>query len=378
MKILGIILEINPFHNGHQYFIEEAIKMVNPDVVIAITSTSFTMRGDASLLTKFDKTKILLNNNVDLVVELPVAKTLNSADFFAYHSIEILSKFGITDLAFGIEDGRIDYLNKIIKLTNTKEFNDSLAINLDNRLSYKNAFSEAFNTVCFDNELITYLNKPNFTLALQYLKAIDKLNLSINVHPIKRIDNFYQNTSIDFMSAYTIREMLNNNQDVSKYLPYNPNILKTIDKPLLFNLIKYKFHIDRNIPQNHLITEGIDNYIINNLQGNNLDECINFLANKRYTKSRIKRIMISSLLNISSSYNQFEAYYRILGFNDNGRNYLKTLNENIKKTIKTTLKNDLSLTGQIELEATKLYDLLINNDLTIEEYKIPIKKENKQ
>ena len=117
MKVLGLILEINPFHNGHKFFIEESIKNSKPDIVIAITSTSFTMRGDVSLLTKFDKTKILLNNNVDLVIELPVIKTLNSADYFADQTVKTLIDFGITDLAFGIEDGKSDdYIKYTISL----------------------------------------------------------------------------------------------------------------------------------------------------------------------------------------------------------------------------------------------------------------------
>lgn len=377
MKILGLILEINPFHNGHQFFIEEAIKTVKPDVTIAITSTSFTMRGDISLLTKFDKTKLLLNNNVDLVVELPIAKTLNSADYFAYHSIEILSKLGITDLAFGIEDGRIDYLNQILKIINTNEFQDALTNNISKTISYKNAFSRTFSKVSNNIELTEYLNKPNFTLALQYLLAIQKLNLNINIHPINRTDNFYNDSSVLFKSAFNIRSMLENNLDISSYIPYDSNIIKTINKDLLYKLIKYKFLVDQNINQNHLITEGIDNYIINNFTGNNIDECLNNLANKRYSKSRIKRIMISSLLDIPSSYNQFEEYYRILGFNNTGRTYLNTLPKNLKNVLKTTLKNETSKTGLIELQATKLYSLLINEDINLQELQIPIKKENK-
>lgn len=375
MKILGVILEINPFHKGHKYFIEQAVKEVNPDVVIAITSTSFTMRGDVSYLSKFDKTKILLNNLVDLVVELPVSKTLNSADFFAYHSIEILSKLGITDLAFGIENGKNELLNKIVELTNTSEFEKELRFSKAKMLSYKNAYADAFSKLTSDNELIEYLNKPNFTLAIQYIKAINKINPNITIHPISRIDNFYENNSSTFISAYTLRNLIDNNEDFNIHLPYNQSLIQKVNKELLFDLIKYKFLIEQNIPKNHLINEGIDKYIINNFNGNNLEECLNNLANKRYTKSRIKRIMISSLLNIDETYNQFESYLRILGFNHKGKTYLNSLPKNIKNELKTTLKNDSSITGQIELQSTKLYSLITGIDLNLEEFKIPIKKE---
>ena len=83
MKVLGIVIEANPFHNGHKYFIDKCIEQLNPNLVIAITSTSFTMRGELSLLNKFDKSKILLDHGVDIVIELPFSQAVQSADFFA-------------------------------------------------------------------------------------------------------------------------------------------------------------------------------------------------------------------------------------------------------------------------------------------------------
>lgn len=375
MRILGIILEINPFHKGHKYFIEEAIKTVKPDLVIAITSTSFTMRGDVSYLSKFDKTRLLLDNLVDLVLELPVAKTLNSADFFAYHSIEILSKLGITDLAFGIENGKNDILSKIVEITNTIEFENELSSSISKKLSYKIAYTEALTKVTNNQELVEYFNKPNFTLAISYINAIKKINKNIKIHPINRVDNFYNDSSLDFISAYNLRGLIEKNLDFSVHLPYNIEYIQKVDKTLLFNLIKYKFQIQQNIKPNHLITEGIDKYIINNFKGESITECLNNLANKRYTKSRIKRILISSLLDIDNTYNQFEEYYRILGFNNKGRIYLNNLPKELKNKLKTSLKNDSSVTGKIELQATKLYSLLTDYDFIIDEFKIPIKKE---
>ena len=246
MKVLGLILEINPFHNGHKFFIEESIKNSKPDIVIAITSTSFTMRGDVSLLTKFDKTKILLNNNVDLVIELPVIKTLNSADYFADQTVKTLIDFGITDLAFGIEDGKSDELYKIYDIIKSQEFNNYLNNTINNHLSYKENYSIAFNNFCNDPNLTSYLDKPNFTLALQYLTSITKYNKDITIHPITRIDNYYNNDEIQYKSAYNLRKMINNNEDISNYIVYNPNLIQKINYDLLLNLIKYKFLIDNN------------------------------------------------------------------------------------------------------------------------------------
>lgn len=380
MKVLGLILEINPFHKGHQYFINEAIKQCNPDVTIAITSTSFTMRGDVSLISKFDKTNILLDNNVDLVVELPVCKTLNSADFFADQTVKTLSKFGITDLAFGIEDGKKDELLSIFNIINSDEFNKLIKNNINNEISYKKTFSEAFLKVSNNDKLLKYLEKPNFTLALQYIKAIQKYNKNIIIHPITRIDNYYNNDDeVTFKSAYTIRQMIKNGEDISNFIACNLNTIQNVDYNKLFSLIKYRFLIDnKNIKEIHLISEGIENYISKNLSYNTLNECLENLNNKKYTKSRFMRIFINSLLNITNNYNLNSEYYRILGFNKNGQNYISTLPETFKKLIKTTLKNDLSETTVYELNATKLYSELTNKDFYNLEFKIPIKKENEK
>lgn len=378
MKVLGLILEINPFHKGHQYFINEAIKKCNPDITIAITSTSFTMRGDVSLITKFDKTNILLNNNIDLVVELPVCKTLNSADFFGDQTVEILNKFGITDLAFGIENGNEESLFTIFNIINSNTFTDLLKNNVNNEISYKNAFSEVFKKASNDEKLLKYLEKPNFTLALQYLKAVQKYNKNINIHPITRIDNYYNSENeITFKSAYTLRQMINNQEDISDFIACDSSMIQTIDYNKLFSLIKYRFLINnKNISNIHLINEGIENYISKNLSYNSLNECLTNLCNKKYTKSRFMRIFINSLLNISDDYDINSEYYRILGFNKKGQNYINTLPENFKKMIKTTLKNDSDVTSIHELNATRLYSELINNDIYNLEFKIPIKKEN--
>jgi predicted nucleotidyltransferase len=116
-KVLGLILELNPFHNGHYYFIQEAKKRVNPDYTIAVLSTNFTMRGDISVFDKFQKTNLALKAGINLVMELPFLSAVNSADFFAYNSVKILTDMGITDLAFGTElddIGKLEQMKAII------------------------------------------------------------------------------------------------------------------------------------------------------------------------------------------------------------------------------------------------------------------------
>ncbi len=368
MKILGLILEINPFHNGHKYFIDQAIKKINPDVIISVVSTSFTMRGDVSCINKFAKTELLLNNGIDIVMELPTAKTLNSADFFGYHTVEILNKMGVTDIVFGLENGASEYLISLLELDKEIERSHSVS----NKKSLKIDKLEALKQLTNDPQLLTHYQKPNFTLAISYLKAIEKINPNIRWHAINRTDNFYTDSSIKFKSAFILREMLSNNLAISEYLPYDPKIITSFDETLLFELLKYKFTIER--ASLIMTKEGIENYICNNFTARNYSELIKNLANKKYTSSRIKRFLISNLLNIPKEYNQFENYYRILGFNSNGRKYISSLNKNTKNSLKTTLKNESSSTALLELQSTRLYSLITHQDLLRYEYQIPIKK----
>ena len=130
MKVFGIIMETNPLHNGHSYFIKKIKEIYQPDVLIAITSTSFTMRGDISVIDKFTKTDQLLDAGIDIILELPFTLALQSADYFAKNAIEILNGIKITDLVFGSEIDNYEFYDKCLNIINN--FN-----NYDNKFSKK-------------------------------------------------------------------------------------------------------------------------------------------------------------------------------------------------------------------------------------------------
>ena len=143
MKILGLILELNPFHNGHKYFIDKVIEEIKPDKTIAIISSSFTMRGEISVLDKFEKTKQCLKNKIDIILELPFAYAVNSSDYFAHYAIKILNEFKISHLAFGSEIGNIEELKDIYKITKSFEYNDLIEKELAKGSSYPNSSLKA-------------------------------------------------------------------------------------------------------------------------------------------------------------------------------------------------------------------------------------------
>ena len=382
MKVLGLVLEINPFHNGHKYFIEEARKQENYDYVIAVISTSFTMRGEVSVIDKFTKTSLLLDNNIDLVLELPIMKAVNSSDYFTYNAIEILAKIGVTDICFGSEAGDLTQLFKLNEITSSSSFNLDWKANIDKGLSYNQAATLALKENNLDEELINQYILPNNTLALGYISAIKKLNKGIQVHTIKRIDNNYYDKDTkanQFASAMSLRAKLNNNEDISSFIPsYDYNFSKENEvNEKIFNLLKYELITDgtESIKNRYMVSEGIENRMASFIDANNYEDFINNVQTKRYNASRIKRTILHIVLNNSKEIDVSTTYLRILGMNEQGKKYLSKLDKETKSLLISNIKNEKNNELlDIELKASKLYDLLTNKNTYMDEFKTPIKK----
>ena len=216
MKIIGIIAEYNPFHLGHLYQINK-IKELYPDsLIIAIISTSFTERGEISLLNKWDKTKICLESNIDLVVELPTLYATQSADMFAYGALKILNALHIDTLVFGTESDNIDELTLLAKTQLTNQKYDSLVKEyLDKGINYPTAMSKALADITNIK-----IDMPNDLLALSYIKEIIKNNYPITPVSIKRTNDYHsKEVTSDIVNASLIRTMLNEGKDISQYVP---------------------------------------------------------------------------------------------------------------------------------------------------------------
>lgn len=389
MKVLGLILELNPPHNGHKYFIDKAIKDVQPDLTIAVISTNFSMRGDISVINKFDKINVCLDNNIDLVVELPYLGAVASADYFCANAIKILNSFGTTDIAFGCEMPDINKLRKLKDYLDNNEFNNTLKEYLQKGFSYSTSCNKALLTLTDDLDLIENFSMPNNTLAIQYIKTIDELNAlknnkdkEINIHLIKRIENNYYDTEVNstIASATAIRELIASQANYKSYVIDNNikylDINNAYDK--LLTIIKSKFILKNDISdfKNILgVKEGIENRIDNLIdQAINYSNLVNLTSTKRYTQNYLKRLFLNIILSIPEQSQKID-YLRILGFNAKGEAYIKKLPKDIKTNIITTFKNSSDENVKIELKATKLYSLLEGtNDLYKKEYQIPIRR----
>ena len=364
MKAIGIICEYNPFHNGHVYHIKK-IKKLYPDyLIILVMSTTFTQHGEVSIINKWDKTKIALNY-VDLVIELPFNFATQSADIFAYGSINILNHLKVEKLVFGSELNDINLLTKLAKVTETSKYQKTLKKYLDNKLNYPRALAKTLNDLCNIK-----IDKPNDILGICYIKAILKLNSNIEPICIKRTNDYHDTKLTNKISSATsIRESLKNNENIKKYVPNETlKYIKNISIEDYFDYLKYKIISSDNLLEFVEVDEGIKNrlkkYI---LDSNSLEELINKSKTKYYTYSKIKRILIHILCDFKKEdINNNVNYIRVLGFNKNGQKYLNEIKSSLTIPLITKYNSLLNL----ELKVTSIYSLVFkNNDLIKQEYK---------
>ncbi len=359
MEIIGIVAEYNPFHNGHIYQINEIKKKYPNSLIIVIIDNYFTQRGEISIITKEDKINLCLDNNVDIVVELPTLYATQSADCFAYNAIKILNEFNITKLCFGSESNDIEKLKTIANLQDDESFNDKVKDELDKGNSYPNALKNVLN---LDFEYL-----PNDLLGISYIKAINKINKDIDIFTIKRTNDYHDITSNDnIISAKNIRNKFINNEDISKYTPAN-NLLN-INYDLYFKLLKYKIQTSNNLDEYLDVNEGIENRLKKYInEANNLEEYINLIKTKRYSYNKISRLLLHIFLNFKKIDNKEYNSIRILGFNSKGKEYISSLNKEFK------LDNNIRT---LEYNTSVLYDSLANTNTSIFELQNkPIQKD---
>lgn len=196
MKVAGIIVEYNPFHNGHKYHIEEARRLTGADYIIAVMSGNFVQRGTPAIIDKYNRTRMALKNGVDLVLELPVCYATGSAEYFAMGAVSILSKLGIVDyLCFGSECGDIALLEETagLLLKAPELFDEKLYSYVKEGLTYPAARAKAVEHMYHSSgdqaayeKIAAVLSEPNNILGLEYMKALTKLSSSMTPITITR------------------------------------------------------------------------------------------------------------------------------------------------------------------------------------------------
>lgn len=387
-KILAIVAEYNPFHNGHLYHLQKSKKELNPDYSICVMSGNFCERGDTSIIDKWSKAEAALKCGFDLVIELPVLYSTSSAENFAEGALKILDAFGNNViLSFGSECGDLSILNNIANILcdEPKEFTTILTHELSKGLSYPKARENAL--LLYLNDVRKYANvlsSPNNILGIEYLKAIKKLKSKVKPFTIKRIDAGYNSLKVKdrLASATAIRNLLKNNEDVKKLMPapaYNillDNInhgkmvsdISVFEKEIIYTLRKMSLEEIANLQD---VTEGLENSIKQAANScNNLEDLINSIKSKRYTRSRIQRILIYSILNITKkdiqdSY-KVKPYIRVLGVSQKGKTLLSEIsNYRAKYPVVTSVKKFMDSNNNKILKNMIEKDILASNIYTL-------------
>lgn len=361
MNVIGLICEYNPFHNGHIYHIKKIKELYPNSLLILVLNGYFLQRGEISILTKEEKTKIALDFGINIVLELPAIYGTQAADIFAEAAVKILNKYNVDTIVFGSESNDIDTLKKIAKMEFDPKFHEKVLEYLKTGINYPTSLAKSLNT----NHLFT----PNDLLGISYIKAIIKNNYSIKPVSIKRTSNYHDTLSSDeIISAKNIREKIKNGEDITKYLPKSVcDKFIRIDYDIYFKLLKTKIITDYNLDDYIDITEGLD-YRLRKLinDSNDYDTFIGKLKTKRYTTNRLNRMFIHVLLGMKKSDNNYISdYTKVLGFDSEGQNYLKNFKyKEYNKVIRG-----------YELKASLIYDLINNTDTYSFELKNkPIKK----
>ena len=366
-NVVGLIVEYNPFHNGHLHHIQEIDRLFEDNIKIAVMSGDYVQRGEPSLINKFEKTKIALSQGVDIVIELPAFYSTQSAEIFAKSSVNLLNKLSCNYIVFGSESNDLDKLKRIATISLTKEFELSLRGFLAEGFSYPTAFSKAL----FDEKL-----GSNDILALEYLRAIKTINSKIEAYCIKREKTgYYDDEKDNFSSATYIRKILSGNEKKESKLNKIKNLVPKFSYKILeenfgvfsclrdfYDLIKY------NIIKNHLelkdiqdLEIGLENrlykYSLENLK---FEDFFNEVLTKRITISRLQRILLHSLFglteNVTERVKNKVPFVKILGFSARGQKYLNYLKKSENYSERKILTSNRNLKEILNEEDIELFN----------------------
>lgn len=388
--VLGIIGEYNPFHNGHLYHIAESVRQTGAKYVVCVISGNFVQRGNTSIINKWVKAKMALANGADLVIELPTIYSISSAENFAEGAVKILNSLKIVDtLSFGMEASDIATLNNIANVlyTEPKEYVTMLSHELQKGNSFPKSRENAL--MMYLNDIKRYANVmsgSNNILAIEYLKALRKTKSSMTPIGIKREKVLYQDEYVvdEFASATAIRKMLMTRQfdDIRKVMPKSSYMilggelkqghyvidLSKFEKEIIYTLRRMSIEQIKDLPD---VTEGLENTIKNAADScNTLDELINIIKSKRFTQTRIQRILIYALLGINkkqmATARKIDPYVRVLGFNKKGKNLISEIARinpkinivtSVKKYMDSVANKNLKEMLETDIRATNIYTL---------------------
>jgi len=405
MKVVGLITEYNPLHNGHQHHIEEAKRITGADYVVIVMSGNFVQRGAPALIDKYSRAKMAITCGADIVFELPVCFATASAEFFALGAVSLLDKLGIIDdICFGSECGDTVSLTSIAKIlvNEPTEYRNVLRSLIKEGLTFPAARMEAFKSI-YPNFEDTLLSSPNNILGIEYIKALLRLNSTINpVTIMRKIADYHEEElttplSTTVSSATAIRKAFRQEKPLSSLEPHVPkqvlDILKT-DYNKTFPIYEddYSLLLNYKLMQesNHSLTSYTDvsSDLANRIHGIHtiglsFTQLAQEIKSKQLTLTRINRVLTHILLNLHAenfeAYNKtgYTQYARILGLKKASSHLLRLIVKNERIPVITKMGdafNQLSATA-LNMLNEDIYATHLYNQIVYHKYGIVLKDE---
>ncbi|QHW30106.1 nucleotidyltransferase [Paenibacillus rhizovicinus] len=390
MRTVGIIVEYNPFHNGHLYHLQQSLKITKSDAVVAVMSGHFLQRGEPALLNKWTRAEMALRGGCDVVIELPVAYSTQAAEWFAYGAAALLDATGVVDaLCFGSEAGDIAPLRRVARLLahEPEAFAGLMADELRTGASYPAAYSGAvrrFMAAAGDEEAAAFpFEQPNNTLGLHYLLALERLGSAIEPFSLRREKAGYAQTDItdaQIASATAIRKLVAESQSPDCAAPFVPSstmelLLRDHEigrgrngwqqyAPQLFH--KLVSEPAAALERYHEISEGLEHRIkrtLTELDALAFEPLLERLKTKRYTRTKLQRALLAVLLGHDRELLSPERlrtgvqYIRVLGYSPRGRELLKRMRTTAKlPVLQSAAGNDFPYLA-LDVQATSVYAL---------------------
>lgn len=391
-NVLGIVSEYNPFHNGHLYHLNESKKITNSDYTVAIMSGNFMQRGEPAFIDKWSRTKMAIESGIDLVIELPTIYAISSAENFATGAVKLLDALKIVDfISFGSECNDISVLEDITKVlcSEPADYRTLLSHELSRGISFPKAREKALMMYLNDvRRFANVLSSPNNILGIEYLKALRKQKSNIEPISIKRNGSEHNENIISpnskIASATAIRNTcLSNNFSIlqnvipkSTYTILEENIhrgnfvqgLSTFDKEIIYTLRKMSTNEIADLPD---VSEGLEFALKTAANScNSVIELLSMIDSKRYTKTRIQRILLYAILGITKKDMQISKnitpYIRVLGFNQKGKIMLSEIsNKNSKIPLVTSVKKFMDNVPNKNLKMLIEKDIWASNVYTL-------------
>jgi predicted nucleotidyltransferase len=398
MRTVGVIVEYNPFHNGHRHHLEASVRATGADAVVAVMSGHFLQRGEPALMDKWARAETALRGGCDLVIELPVAYATSAAEWFAYGAVGLLDATGVVDcFCFGSESGDIATLSRIASLAADEpaDLREGIAAGLDGGLSFPDAYSAALRRVFAargDAEAAAFpLEQPNNTLGLHYLIALRRLGSRMEPHTIRRLQAGYHDVDAppgSIASATALRRLIFGHGRPEAIAPYVPPVTLEVLRrewkagraPVGWpKFAEQLFHLLLRLDAAELagfrdVGEGLEFRIrraLPELEKLDADELIGRIKTKRYTRTRLQRALTAVLLGIRkddwnpAALQDGLAYIRVLGFTPKGQELLRRMRKTAKLPVLMSAAGggDAGLAGagarylELDARATGVYAL---------------------